>query len=143
MILPNLFAKNPFKTSLTEHLLQFKAFKLKYLHRKTYLFMRYPIMHLVVPFKQLSRYIYDTRDTHVAVARPHTHLDPYKWYYMKGTTMIPVHLCVYYVCIPLKPANSRVGPGIPPIVLPLHYYTLYFPYITSYTSVRYSIQRIF
>ena len=110
-------------------------------HRKNYLFMRYPIIRLAVAVKQPSRYIYDSRDTHAAVARIHTHLDPYKWYYMNGTAKIPVHLRVYYICIPLKPANSRVaiGPGIPPIVLPLHYYTLYFPFIASYTSVRYSI----
>ena len=66
-------------------------------------------MHLAVPFKQPSRYTYNTCDTHAAVAHPHTHFDPYKWYCMNGTARIPVHIRVHYVCIPLKPANSRVG----------------------------------
>ena len=99
------------------------------LHRKNYLFIRYLLMCLAVPFKQPSRYIYDTCDTHAAVARPHTHLDPYKRYYMNGTTRIPVHIRVHYVCTPLKPANSRVGHPSHSTTSSL--YTLYFPYIAS------------
>ena len=78
-------------------------------------------MGLAVPFKQPSRYIYDTCDTHAAVARPHMHLDPYKRYYMNGTARIPVHIRGHYICIPLKPANSRVRHPSHSTVLPLHY----------------------
>ena len=105
-----------------------------------YLFIRYLITYLAVPFKQPSRYIYDTRDTHAAVAHPHMHLDPYKWYYINGTTRIPVHLRVYYLCIPLKPANLRVGhPFSHSTTSSL--YMLYFPYL-PYSGKVWQIWRI-
>ena len=86
-------------------------------------------MSLAVPFKQPLRYINDTRDTHTAVARPHTQLDPYKRYYMNSTTRILVHIRIHYVCIPLKPANSRVGHPSHSTTSLL--YTVYIPYIAS------------
>ena len=98
-------------------------------HRKNYLYTRYLIMCKAVPLKQPSLYIYDTSDTHLAVAHPHMHLDPYKQYYMNGTARISVHLHVYYIFIPLKPANSWVGNPSHSTTSSLYIY--YFPYIAS------------